>query len=123
MSHAQRRLVQQQRVTVAMTVVSDCGDPAAAMAELRRVLRTGGVAGISLRNIDGPQQTGSRRAVIPNGGRGFDWWFFSPDSARDLCRQVGLAVTRVYLVLLKPPDARQAVEYIREHLDAHAADE
>ena len=105
------------------TVVSDCGDPAAAMAELGRVLRSGGVAGISLRNIDGPQQTGSRRAVIPNGGRGFDWWFFSLESARDLCQQAGLAVTRIYPVMMKPPEAEHAAEYIREHLNAQAVGE
>jgi len=104
------------------TVVSDCGDPTAAVAEFGRVLRSGGVAGISLRNGDGPQQTGGRRELIPNGGRGFDWWFFSPESARELCRRTGLAVTRMCPVLMKPPDTEHPAEYVREHLDARDMD-
>lgn len=100
------------------TVVSDCGNPGAALVELRRVLRENGTLGFSVRNIEGPQQKGKRQQVIENGGGGFDWWFFSVESITGLCNQVGLAVSRVCPVLMESPSSPPTDDFVQRHLEA-----
>jgi SAM-dependent methyltransferase len=84
------------------TVISDCGDPYAAVAEISRVLKSHGLLGFSVRNLDGPQQRGARQEVIRGGGPGFDWWFFSTESVRELCSGSGLVCRRTYPILMDP---------------------
>ncbi len=100
------------------TVLSDCGDPVRALAELARVLRPQGVIGFSVRNLDGPQQKGNRQEVIRGGGAGFDWWFFSRESVAQLCAQAGLTAQRLYPVLIDPPVATDMEQAIRYHVNA-----
>ena len=84
------------------TVISDCGNPEAAVAEISRVLRPKGVFGFFVRNLDGPQQQGTRHKVIRGGGPGFDWWFFSPASVREICIGAGLVCQQTYPALIDP---------------------
>ena len=98
------------------TVISDCGDPPAAVSQVHRVLKPDGVFGFSVRNLDGPQQKGARREVIPGGGPGFDWWFFSHQSVSRLCEQCDLRLGRVYPVLHGPMPAGDRENCIRRHL-------
>ena len=105
------------------TVLSDCGGPSEALRELARVLRPQGILGFSVRNLEGPSQKGTPQEVVPGGGPGFDWWFFSVDSARVLCGQSGLALERAYPVLMEPPSVSDGSEYVRRHLQAQAEEE
>ena len=101
------------------TVVSDCGDPEAGVCEIARVLKPGGVAGISLRNLDGPD--------APDGGDtvrrqhdAFDAWFFSVDSVRAFFGRAGLVVEQsVPVFMSKPPDDGGNLDaYVQLHLEA-----
>ena len=105
------------------TVLSDCGDPREALQELARVLRPQGILGFSVRNLEGPSQKGTPQEVIPGGGPGFDWWFFSVASARELCGPSGLELERAYPVLMDPPSVSDGPEYVRRHLQAPAEEE
>jgi SAM-dependent methyltransferase len=98
------------------TVISDCGDPPAAVSQVHRMLKPGGVFGFSVRNLDGTQQKGARREVISGGGLGFDWWFFSQQSVARLCEQCALRPGRVYPVLLEPMPSGDRENCIRRHL-------
>ena len=100
------------------TVLSDCGGPRQALGEIARVLRTGGVAGLSVRNLDGPQQESPRRPVIRKGGPGFDWWFFSIESLAEVCCLTGLQVERTCPVFWEPPSPGDLRSRVARHLEA-----
>ena len=103
------------------TVISDCGGPVEAMCEFGRVLRCGGVLGVSLRNLDGPGQE-NHCEVVPGGGAGFDWWFFSVTSAAELFQSCGIAFERAYPVMMSRPEPENAEGYVKSHLDATESD-
>ena len=105
------------------TVISDCGNPARALAELARAVRAGGTIGFSVRNIDGPQQRGEHGSVIPQGGPGFDWWFFSVGSASELCERCGLSCRRAYPVHMELLPDMDTGSIVRHHLESQDADE
>lgn len=100
------------------TVISDCGNPGQALSELTRTLRTAGIIGFSVRNLDGPQQEGAREPVIRGGGPGFDWWFFSCESVAEACSRAHVTCRRLYPVLLAPPPGGRPSEAVKHHLDA-----
>lgn len=105
------------------TVISDCGNPTAAMTEIRRVLKRKGIFGFSVRNLNGPQQKGAGRELVSGGGPGFDWWFFSRESVAELCRKSGFTCARTYPVLMEPPVAGSRIEdAVKRHLDAKDPD-
>ena len=99
------------------TVISDCGDPFEAMTELARILCSGGIMGVSLRNLDGPQNKNHCK-VVPSGGPGFDWWFFSVTTAADICHRCGIVFEHAYPVMMSPPTPENAQHYVQLHLDA-----
>jgi len=105
------------------TVVSDCGNPPAAVAELARLLRPSGTIGLSVRNIQGPQQDGRRTEVIPAGGPGFDWHFFSPDSLSALCGKNRLVVRSIHPILVQGLISMDIDQSISAHLAAEYSDE
>ncbi len=105
------------------TVISDCGNPTRAMAELVRVLRRDGVLGFSVRNLDGPQQKDSHEELIRAGGPGLDWWFLSLESVAKLCEQSGAVFRRAHPVFMEPPICGDIRGGVQRHLDAEATGE
>ena len=104
--------------------ISDCGGPTEAMAELSRVLRPGGVTGISLRNLDGPDAP-EAGDIVRRGHEAFDSWFFSVESAGELGRGAGLEPECIVPVFMtKPPAGPDKIhDYLRTHLDATDTDD
>jgi len=100
------------------TVISDCGHPRAAIAELRRVLRPGGVLGFSVRNLLGPQQRTERTEVVRGGGDGFDWHFFSPESLMSFCQRHSLAVKAIHPVHVEGLFDQDVAKSVAAHLAA-----
>ncbi|MBN1435749.1 MAG: class I SAM-dependent methyltransferase [Sedimentisphaerales bacterium] len=100
------------------TVISDCGNPQAALAEVSRVLKPNGIFGFSVRNLNGPQQTDPKHPILPAAGPGFDWHFFSPESIIELCMQSNLRCQRFYPVLMEPPVDGPVENAVKRHLSA-----
>ncbi len=101
------------------TVVSDCGDPDAALSEFARLLKECGVALFSVRNLTDPVGCESLgRRVVPQGHRAFDWVFFTADGAKRACASAGLTAERVYPVgAAEPPGSKDKTEpYVGLHM-------
>ena len=99
-------------VIACATVVSDCGDADAALVEFARLLRPGGLAFLSTRNLwvsvdwwgaycephEIEAWIRAGRRLIPQGHQAFDWTFFTPAGLRDACHDAGLTLEHVYPV-------------------------
>ena len=115
------------------TVVSDCGDSDAALAQFAKLLKSGGIALFSVRNLwasldcryrdadpDHVQQwIASGRRVIPQGHKAFDWECFTVHGLRDACSSAQMELQRVYpvAVFAPPQDDKDVSSYVRFHID------
>ena len=102
------------------TVVSDCGDPAAAISELARLLKDGGLALFSVRNLrEWPNGSEPARKLVPQGHQAFDWVFISPQGLKASCRDAGMVLERIYPVgVVDPPEEEEGIEsYVQFHID------
>ncbi len=115
------------------TVVSDCGDPDAALAEFSKLLTGGGVALFSVRNLwasfdrqclpgswgDAKSWLDAGRRRVPQGHQAFDWVFFTGGGISSACQAAGLTLERVYPVAAVPPphDDEGIQQVVRFHID------
>jgi len=107
------------------TVVSDCGDPAAALRQFTRAPRPGGKACVSLRtprclNTTKEQDSTPAEPGMVRGHRAFDWHLFDRPSARRAFAEAGLPLLRVVPVGCEPmPQSKRRGDmevYVRTHL-------
>jgi SAM-dependent methyltransferase len=103
------------------TVVSDCGNADAALSEFGRLLRFGGMAVFSVRNLaalpgrpgpaadvgEPPSHTEVGRHIVPQGHEAFDWAFFTAEGLKSY--PVG--------VVAPPADDAGVPGYVQLHLE------
>ena len=114
------------------TVLSDCGDADAALGEFSRLLKIGGLALFSVRNLlafldqdrkkTAPghlqQWIASGRRVIPQGHQAFDWVLFTVNGLRAACTASQMELRRVYPVGVSAPpqDDKDIPSYVQRHI-------
>ena len=115
------------------TVVSDCGDADAALGHFSRLLKAGGLALFSVRNLlafldqkcknvepDHLQKwDASGRRVIRRGHPAFDWAFFTVEGIRDACLSAQMELQRTYPVgaVAPPQDDKDIPSHVQFHID------
>lgn len=115
------------------TVVSDCGDADVALAQFSKLLKTGGLALFSVRNLLAfldrkcknadphhvQQWINSGRRLIPQGHQAFDWVLFTVKGVRDACSAAGMELQRVYPVgVVSPPqNDKDVLSYVQFHIN------
>ncbi|MFO7955924.1 MAG: class I SAM-dependent methyltransferase [Candidatus Brocadiia bacterium] len=108
------------------TVVSDCGDPSAALGEFARVLRPGGKTCVSLRtprslDLHGEKDSEHSEPGVVRGHQAFDWHLFDHAGAERVFVEAGLTpLCAVPVGCETPPETdnrRIMAAYVRRHLD------
>ena len=115
------------------TVVSDCGDPDAALREFSSLLKDSGIVVFSVRNLwasldsqcrnsnsdDIRQWIESGRRLVPQGHEAFDWTFFTVQGLRDACSAAQMQLQRVYPVGAVTPtqDDTDIPSYVQLHIE------
>jgi SAM-dependent methyltransferase len=108
------------------TVVSDCGDPSAALGEFARVLRPSGKTCVSLRtprslDPDGERDSGPAEPGVVRGHHAFDWHLFDHAGAERVFVEAGLTPFCAVPVGCETPpqtdNRRIMAAYVRKHLD------